>query len=261
MQAKLEQADAFKEIVMAVKDLVEVMTLEFSPQGLTFQSINASRVCLVYLELSAHSFETFSSPGQLNLSLRSSILNKVLRSADAKDFIRFNMQADSTRLQVEFGKPFGSKLCSFSIGLLQDHEAEKVELPPTYGESKVQMPSLLLAKLISDMGQIGEDVTIEVSEEAIVFEVAGDSIAGQVEVRRFFEHRHGEEVKIVAKQRVRNSYPVRFLSSIARACALANFAYLYFSQNAPAIIEYRLDGGGVLRYYLAPKLEENMTVG
>lgn len=52
------------------------------------------------------------------------------------------------------------------------------------------------------------------------------------------------------------TFALRYLNSFTKATPLANQVTISMSSDLPVVVEYRIEDMGYIRYYLAPKIEE-----
>lgn len=52
------------------------------------------------------------------------------------------------------------------------------------------------------------------------------------------------------------TFALRYLNSFTKATPLANQVTISMSSELPVVVEYRIEAMGYIRYYLAPKIEE-----
>lgn len=87
--------------------------------------------------------------------------------------------------------------------------------------------------------------------------VEGEVAKGEIELRENNSSDENERVQIDVDQPLTQSFSLVFLSQFCKAAALSNQVKIYLSENTPLVIEFKIGSLGDLRYYLAPKLEEN----
>lgn len=65
-----------------------------------------------------------------------------------------------------------------------------------------------------------------------------------------------EAVVIEMEEPVSLTFALRYLNSFTKATPLASQVTISLSSDLPVVIEYRIEDMGYIRYYLAPKIEE-----
>lgn len=65
-----------------------------------------------------------------------------------------------------------------------------------------------------------------------------------------------DKITINCKEDVSSSYGLQYLNSFAKASALSPEVSLNISEKFPLMIEYEIKDVGYVKFYLAPKMEE-----
>ncbi len=68
-EARLPQADVWKKVVDAIKELVQEATIDCSDTGISLQAMDSAHVSLVSLLLRSDGFETFRCDRNMSLGL------------------------------------------------------------------------------------------------------------------------------------------------------------------------------------------------
>ena len=55
---------------------------------------------------------------------------------------------------------------------------------------------------------------------------------------------------------VTQQFAIRYLNLFNKAAPLSTHTSLYLHQQQPLVVEYKIDTLGVLKYYLAPKIND-----
>lgn len=80
---------------------------------------------------------------------------------------------------------------------------------------------------------------------------------GEIELRENNSSDENERVTIDVDSPISQSFSLVFLSQFCKAQVLSNAVRIYLSENTPLVLEFKIGSLGDLKYYLAPKLEEN----
>lgn len=65
-----------------------------------------------------------------------------------------------------------------------------------------------------------------------------------------------EAVHIDVDEPVSNTFSLKFLNSFCKGDSLSESVNLMMSENTPLVVEYKIHNIGQLKFYLAPKLQE-----
>ena len=254
-QAKMSEVHVLKKIVEAIKDIVNVVNIDAGPNGLSFQAMDLSHVALVSLQLQAGGFQHFRADKNFPLGIKLVNLHKILKCADNADIVTLECEDEPQQLHFKFESQRQDKLSTFALNLMMQ-EDEQLQIPQTVYAARITMPSAEFQRIIRELAQLAESVRVSTTKKSISFAVAGDIVSGEMELRENNSDKPGEMITIDVDEPVSNSFSLTFLNSFTRASGLSDSVHLYMSENTPLVVEYQIGEFGSLKYYLAPKLNE-----
>lgn len=255
--AKLKEAGLFKRIVESIKDLVSVVNFDISGEGISFQAMDQSHVALVSLHLSSEVFQDYRCDRKFSLGIKLQNLHKILKCGENGDVLTLECdQEDPQVLNLRFESLKHEKTSRFALNLVNQEE-EQLQLPDSTYAAKVVLPSGEFLRIVREMTQLAENIAIKVSKKTIAFEVKGDVTSGCIELKANNSDKESEQVKVeVDEESVRNTFALSFLNSFCKAAVLSEQVLLAMSENAPVVVEYKVNGNSHLKFYLAPKIDE-----
>ena len=119
------------------------------------------------------------------------------------------------------------------------------------------MSSSEFVSLCRDFTSLSDCVKIEVKDEKCTFSVTGKAGNGKYCLKNNNAERIEDQVSIVSKEEVTSSYGLQYLNTFAKASALSNVVTLHISDKYPLLIDYEIDDIGFIKFYLAPKMDED----
>jgi proliferating cell nuclear antigen len=247
--AQFPQAALWKRIVEALKDFVSEANLDCTADGLSMQAMDASHVALVSLLLRADGFERYVCTRPRTLGLSLSALGKVLKCASNDDHLTLEASEHSETLTVTLRGP--ERVADFELRLMEI-DGERLGIPEQTYTSSIALGSTEFRRLITDLGAFGETMTISTAKSGVTFHVVGEVGTGTVALRHT-----GESVSVDLTQAIQLTFAVRYLAYFTKAATLAEGVTLRLSEDAPLMVDYALDGLGHLRFYLAPKMDDD----
>lgn len=126
----------------------------------------------------------------------------------------------------------------------------------------IKMPAHKFQRICRDLTQIGDAVTISCAKDSVRFSADGDLGKGTVRVNQTTTTDKPEESCSVKMQEpICLSFALKYLNQFAKATPLAKQVSLSLSPDVPLVVEYTIQGEdddevGHIRYYLAPKIDE-----
>ena len=99
---------------------------------------------------------------------------------------------------------------------------------------------------------------ITASKDSVKFSVSGDLGTGNITCRQSSKSDMKEEEQTIVEveEPMELTFALRYLNFFTKATPLSGTVLLSISKDVPLVVEYRLDDLGHIRYYLAPKIED-----
>lgn len=136
-------------------------------------------------------------------------------------------------------------------------DQEHLGIPETDFSCVIKMPSAEFARICRDLSQFGESIVISCTKEGVKFSTAGDIGSANVKLAQTNNFDKEEEsVTIEMQEPVTLTFACQYLNSFTKATPLTPQVQLSMSNDVPLVVEYAIPELGHLRYYLAPKIEE-----
>mmetsp|Transcript_12482 Transcript_12482/g.16655 ORF Transcript_12482/g.16655 Transcript_12482/m.16655 type:complete len:142 (+) Transcript_12482:589-1014(+) len=137
-------------------------------------------------------------------------------------------------------------------------DSEQLGIPDTEYKATVKMPSGEFQRIVRDMQVLGDTCTISVTKEGVRFSVSGDLGTGNVLVRsNGVADKEEEQVLIDMDEPVELTFALRYLNFFTKATGLGPTVVISMSPEVPIVVEYPIEEVGHIKYYLAPKIDEN----
>lgn len=257
-EARLSSASVLKKIVDAVKDLVTEGNLDATGTGITLQAMDSSHVSLVALKLDSDGFEHYRCDRNVSLGLNFASLAKMLKCAGNDDVLTFKAEDGGDVCTFLFESTGQDRLSEFELKMM-DIDCERLGIPPEEYHSTVKMPSNEFQRICRDLAVLGDTAVIKVSKAGIKFSVSGDVGTGSI------THKHGagvssekpeEGVYVACEEPVELTFALRYLNFFAKATPLSPVVTLSMSADVPLAVEYEVAEMGHVRFYLAPKIDD-----
>ncbi len=141
---------------------------------------------------------------------------------------------------------------------LMDIDSEQLGIPDTEYKCTIQMPSVEFQRIIRDMQVLGDTLAISCTKEGVKFHVEGDLGTGNVLIRQNNTAEKVEDrVLIEMEEPVELTFALRYLNFFTKATSLGPTVILSMSPDVPVVVEYPIGETGHIKYYLAPKIDED----
>ncbi|KAI8902083.1 proliferating cell nuclear antigen, C-terminal domain-containing protein [Globomyces pollinis-pini] len=223
--------------------------------------MDTAHVSLIILLLRKSGFEHYRCDRNVNLGLSLSSLGKILKAAGPDDILTLQAGEKSDYLTILFeGK--NDRMCEYDLKLM-NIDADHLGVPEPEYDAIVTMSSAEFKRICTDMKEISDNLTLSIDKEGIKFSVDGDIGTGSVTLKAgsggsIDEKDEYEDTttKIEVSKAVSVVLASKYLCNFAKATPLSKQVSLSVSNDIPMLVQYRIGEIGHVRYYLAPKMDD-----
>uniref|UniRef100_A0A7E4ZTQ1 DNA sliding clamp PCNA n=1 Tax=Panagrellus redivivus TaxID=6233 RepID=A0A7E4ZTQ1_PANRE len=257
-EAQLKKAFVFKNIIEAIKDLVEEASFDCEETAISLRAMDSSNIALVFLVMPMEMFDRYHCdvPATLGISLAN--VYKSLKCAKTDDVfnLRFREQ-NPDEVHFIFEDPDKCKLQESTLKLI-DLSKDSLGIPDTQPDVVLEIASAEFGKTCRDISQFANSMNITACKESVVFSGEGDSGKHSITYKNdnidVNETNWRTVVTVECTKPVSSSFSMKYLLKFTKADNINDRVRLTLSENKPVRIEYRIHDAGFLRYYLAPNV-------
>lgn len=218
--------------------------------------MDSSHVSLVAVTLRSSGFDHFRCDRPISLGFNSANMSKILKCAGNDDVVTLKADDNGDAVSFMFETSTQSRISHFSLKLM-DIDSEHLGIPQTEYKCQVKMPSGEFQRICKELDNFGDTVKISATKEGIKFSVAGEEGSGDIICKQDPSvDEEDDRVVIKLDKDVSLTFALRYLNMFAKATPLANSVTIKMSPDVPLVVEYKIEELGHIRYYLAPKIEE-----
>lgn len=256
-EARLINATILKKILDAIKDLLNEGTFDCSDSGIQLQAMDNSHVSLVSLTLRSDGFDKFRCDRNISMGMNLGSMAKILKCANNDDTVTVKAQDNADTVTFMFESPNHEKVSDYEMKLM-NLDQEHLGIPETDYSCVVRMPSMEFARICRDLAQFSESMLICCTKEGVKFSASGDVGSANVKLAQTSSVDKEEEAVVIEMQEpVTLTFACRYLNAFTKATPLSGQVQLSMSADVPLVVEYRIQELGYIRYYLAPKIEDD----
>merc|ERR1719428_1266948 len=206
--------------------------------------------------LKREGFEPWRCDHQSTLGIHLEHLNKVLKCMGSKDELGITYKEGADECDFTFKSISEDKVSHFSLKLM-DIDSEHLGIPETDYKTTVKLSSSEFQRICRDLAVLGDTLTISVNKDNVQFCVTGEVGKGEMTVKASTASDEMEGTDIDCVEPVTQTFAMRYLNFFTKATVLSKSVQLSMSPEVPLMVEYQVDEIGYVRYYLAPKIEED----
>ncbi|XP_046747773.1 proliferating cell nuclear antigen [Diprion similis] len=255
-EARLVQSAILKKVLEAIKDLLTEATFDCSDSGIQLQAMDNAHVSLVSLNLRSDGFDKYRCDRNLSMGMNLGNMTKIMKCAGAEDTVTMKAQDNADVVAFMFESKNQEKVSDYEMKLM-NLDQEHLGIPETDYSCIVKMPSQEFARICRDLSQFGESMAISCTKEGVKFSSAGDIGSANIKLAQTANVDSEEEAVVIEMQEpVSLTFACRYLNSFTKATPLSAQVQLSMSSDVPLVVEYKIGELGHIRYYLAPKIED-----
>lgn len=256
-EARLNQGKIFKQLIESIKDLVQDANIDCTEDDVSIQAMDSSHVSLVAVTLRSSGFDHYRCDRPISLGFNSANMSKILKCAGNDDEITLKAEDTGDHLTLMFESPKQDRIADFELKLM-DIDSEQLGIPDTTYKCTIKMPSSEFQRIVRDLQVLGDTCVISCNKEGVRFSVSGDLGTGNVLVRsNASADKDEDQVVIDMEEPVELTFALRYLNFFTKATSLGPSVVVSMSPDVPIVVEYPIEGVGDIKYYLAPKIDEN----
>ncbi len=254
----------FKQILDTIHELpITETNLNFTHKGLDIQTMDASHVSVVILNIDREYFETYQCETPVTIGINLDILTKLLKSVTKLDSLTLAKRQEDDYLYLSINNK--SRTQEFNVPIFEFNtdamSIPEIEYPVIY-----TVDSDEFGKILNDISLVdGRDVTLTMGDKRLIMSSIGDlgttniTIDGQMVDETPIPSSSPPICTIIRdNDALSASFTLEFLRNISKAKIFSKQgAIISFSENFPLCICYPFGVNSNLRLHLAPKLEED----
>ncbi|CAJ1971561.1 unnamed protein product [Sphenostylis stenocarpa] len=252
------QAPLLKQVVDAVRDVVQEANIEFSTtSGFSLLAMDSSFLALAAFLLRPDAFQHFRCDRPLTMAVNLNKMATVLRCAATDDIVKLRSDDEPNLLTFIFESPTQHIISEFGMSVMVvRHDPFFISEDIVYNAT-VKMPSSEFSRIIKGLSSIGDTVFISVTQQGVVkFTTKADFVANITCTGNNIVERAEEDTMIEMNEPVSQAFSLRYLNSFTKATRLSSTVTIGLSMGMPLMVEYKIAEKGYVRFYLAPKIEE-----
>ncbi|KAG5253781.1 proliferating cell nuclear antigen family protein [Salix suchowensis] len=242
LELRLVQGSLLKKVLEAIKDLVNDANFDCSSSGFSLQAMDSSHVALVALLLRSEGFEHYRCDRNMSMGMNLGNMSKMLKCAGNDDIITIKGDDGSDTVTFMFESPTQDKIADFEMKLM-DIDSEHLGIPEAEYQQLLRCLHLIV---------------ISVTKEGVKFSTRGDIGTANIVLRQNTTVDKPEDATVIEmNEPVSLTFALRYMNSFTKATSLSNTVKISLSSELPVVVEYKIAEMGYVRFYLAPKIEED----
>uniref|UniRef100_A0A7S3DM90 DNA sliding clamp PCNA n=1 Tax=Entomoneis paludosa TaxID=265537 RepID=A0A7S3DM90_9STRA len=256
-EARLVEGNTLKLIVESIKDLVVDTNVDVSEEEISIQCMDSAHVSLVAISLSASAFDRFRCDHPLQLGINTGNMSKIFKMMNKSDVLVLKAEDEGDALTLMFESEKNDTIADFELKLMEIDQ-EQMQIPDTPYKCNIKMPAGEFQRIVRDLQVLGDTCTISCTKEGIRFSVSGEIGTGNILTRaNAAAEKEADQVVIDMEEPVELNFALRYLNFFTKATPLSESVVISMSPDVPVVVEYPIGDEGFIKFFLAPKIEED----
>eukprot|EP00798_Chlamydomonas_sp_ICE-L_P027539 gene27539-8792_t len=165
--------------------------------------------------------------------------DKELNPACNDDIVTMRAEDDGDTLALVFESGKQDRVSDFDLKLMSIESAQ-LGIPDQDYSAECKMPSSEYMRICRDLASIGDSVVLSATKEGIKEE---------------------DNITVNLNEPVSLTFALRYLNNFSKATALSSHVKISLTKDLPIVVEYPIENMGHVRYFLAPKIEDEEMDG
>lgn len=248
MKLILADATYLKDSVTVISELVTEARFKITKEGVELVAMDPANVAMVIFKLLSSCFTEYDVAENKEIALNLANLKQILKRASAADILSLELSEDS-KLKIQLKS---DTVRTFSLPLIDVEEREQ-RIPNLQFPISVALPSSSLTNVVDDVSIVAESVSFSIDNEKFVVSAEGDLSKANIEIN----NSEDTSIKTETKANVKSKYSVEYLKKMVQASKLSDKVSVFFSQDYPLKLEYKVIDKLMLCFILAPRVESD----
>ncbi len=246
LEARFTNIGEWKAILQAVGDITDEAMFICSQDGITFRGLDSGHVSLLNITFPKSSFEFFDCHATF-FGINMSDFKNILSSAGNDDLVELVIDSPH-KMKISIK---GKLQMKYELKLIERSEVN-TPMPKINATSKISISPDILAKIMSNIERVSENITISSVPEKIQFLGSGITGTAQVDI----EKDNSELSLLEVTQKSSSVYSLEYMAKIIRNIGKAsNNVNMEYGTQSPLYMLFEMPSMTKVEYYLAPRIE------
>ncbi len=248
MRLVLADPTLLKDSISVISDLVNEARFKITRDGLELIAMDPANVAMVIFKLLSSSFTEYDVEKEQEIAINLANFKQILRRVGASDILTLELSTEN-KLLIQLK---GGTTRTFSLPLIEIEEKEQ-RVPNLTFPIVIGTHSSVLNDAIADVDIVAESVTFAAEPDKLTISAEGDLSKAHIEIKS----NEGTTVKCESPAKIKAKYSIEYLKKMINAGKLANEVSIFFNQDYPLKIEYKIVDKLLLSFILAPRVEND----
>jgi len=246
----IEKTSIFCHIFKCLKDVVDIVTLDFKEEGLYFQAMDSSHICLCELLLSSKWFDKYTLDKCEVVSIPTIGIFQVLHCF--KETQTIHMEYIQEILNIDF---IGENMMGKSFTLkTMECDSELLDIPDVDYSVDIEIKSNELNTIIQELTIFSDEIKFICKDDLLKLVSNGEIGTMNVEINddHIISYASEENLELIRK------FSTKYFKQACSFYKISENINLHLEVNSPIKIAYYIENEeSYFKFYIAPKIDDD----
>ena len=252
-ELKLENSKILRTIVETLSSIIDETEIKITPEEFIITAMDPSRICLLKLVIKNEDFDEYEADGEFQIGLNLEDFGKIMKRSSIQDSITLTHTRADNKIKIIMQQGETSRARTFTLALL-DIDIEEIPmdnlLSIEYPSSWTLDPDFFI-EAIKDAEIYSEILNIQAKENiGLTFTSAGQ--IGEMLYELGLDAFIDTDIHTTGT----GAYSLMFLKAIMKISTITEKLEMSLKTDHPLKMQFDLFEGGVISYFLAPRVEQ-----
>ncbi len=238
------KSDILKNMVNAISPVSDEVKFSITPEGMAMRAVDPTHIEMIGLDINKAAFDSFEAD-ETEIGLELDKVRDVLKLASSGDVVTIEQDSERGKLIFKLGN------ITRRMNLLDTSSINAPKVPNLELSATIVAASQEILKGIKASFDISDHISLSAEGETFELASSGDTDSMSLVMDK------SSLVSINAPTAVRSAFTIDYFFNIIRAVPSDTNVTIGLDTDKPVKISYGLaEGNGVVRYLLAPRIED-----
>ena len=254
LRLRTVQGSAFRNLIEALKDILNDANLIFDENGMTILAMDSTHTVMVHVRLYSANFEYYHNSKKLILGVNMSQFFKLTKSMSNCETLELYVEKDKENALGILITDSDKNSSTRYVLKLMDLDYNEYTIPDIEFDYVITMLSLDFQKHIRDMTQLAEILEIRSTKKNMTFNCDGEFASRETiigETTNGLMFKSGQDNNTI----VQGKFSLKYLLMFTRCTNLSTNIEMYLKNDYPLIIKYAVANLGEIKLCLSPRID------
>lgn len=239
----------FSSLIQQLSGFTPNIRISVYPEMCVIDAINDSRTSLTKVKLSKDWFDKYITSTNISLIINTNILYKILNALDTDSLIKLSL---STCDLVIEGKSLHSDVTYTIPSLVVEFPVLDIPEDLEYS-ADISMNSKTFCSILEHLLIIGEDCSLHINEDSMLFTTSGDFGSTKVDLTIDDLNSYVVEENIDLEL----DFQLKLLHLVSLSYKSSDVLDMHIDKDKPLVVQYNMAHDSYIRFMIAPKIKDD----